>query len=95
MMLLIKDCGLEVVRQGARSPNVFTKNPGWVGWNGPYVRGDVRVTDYHGTAVRFAFSNAVFRQVSAGLDRTFETVDDIKLEIKVSDKDGVEAQRAP
>ena len=73
---LVAECGYERV-SSAKIPNVFTNDPGWDGWKGPYLRGDIRSGDYYGTPVRFLFSNYVFFQVSAGVDRKFDTPDDI------------------
>lgn len=76
---LVEECGYERV-SGGEIPKIFTNDPGWAGWRGSYVRGDVRGDDYYGTPIKFLFSNGVFTQISAGLDRKLGTSDDLSLE---------------
>src|SRR5215216_5344869 len=56
---LTVECGYARTSTGS-IPNVFTNDPGWAGWRGPYVRGDIRSSDYYGTPISFVFSNGTF-----------------------------------
>src|SRR5258705_482052 len=79
---LVTECGYDRV-VAVKIPEVFTNNPGWTAWRGPYIRGDVRAIDYYGTPITFVFSNGIFIQISAGLDRKFGTPDDLFLKTEL------------
>ncbi len=72
------DCGWHQLK-ASELPRAFLHNPGWNGWNGPYLE-DVSSTDSWETPVKFALFGRKLSIMSAGPDRKFGTSDDIIVE---------------
>jgi hypothetical protein len=84
---LAADCGSERLNSTNVLP-ALGSNPGWQGWNGPYLLNpivplDRGIGDFWGSGMALQLTNGTLRITSAGPDRKMGTSDDIIFSVTV------------